>query len=92
MPIYIAHDAGNYQAPEEELARLEDEGRIIWRYCDCAGETREAANPNGSAHHIAGIVNEAGNVLGMMPHPERNADLALSPSLSGAPLFESLAR
>ena len=91
MKIYIAHDSGNYQAPEAELARLEGEGRIIWRYCDAAGEVNESANPNGSAHHIAGIINESGNVMGMMPHPERNADPALSAALSGRPLFEALA-
>jgi len=89
--IYIAHHAGNYQASRDMLARLEDENRIALRYCDAQGKSDMAsANPNGSANHIAGIVNVEGNILGMMPHPERNADPALSPSLSGAPLFDSL--
>jgi len=69
MPL--AHADGNYHADPETLAVLEGEDRIVFRYSDRHGELDEDANPNGSAHHIAGIVNEAGNVLGMMPHPDR---------------------
>lgn len=88
--IYIAHHDGNYQANDTTLEKLEKENLIVWRYCDENGISNETANPNGSCHNIAGLINEAGNVLGMMPHPERNADEALSSSISGALLFESI--
>ena len=71
------------------LAELEGEGRIAFRYCDAAGKVTPEANPNGSVANIAGIVNREGNVLGMMPHPERAVD-ALLGSESGAGLFRSL--
>src|SRR5690606_34957793 len=69
MPI--AHGEGNYVADEETLDRLEAAGRVVFRYSDADGRVTEAANPNGSLRGIAGIVNEDGNVLGLMPHPER---------------------
>ncbi len=69
MPI--SHGEGNYQADPETLATLEEDGRVVFRYVDDAGETTDASNPNGSLNNIAGIVNEQRNVLGMMPHPER---------------------
>lgn len=72
MPI--AHNEGNYYADEATLARLADEGRIAFRYCDGEGRIDAAANPNGAQHNIAGIVNRERNVLGLMPHPERLAD------------------
>jgi phosphoribosylformylglycinamidine synthase len=75
MPI--AHAEGNYFADEETVRRLEDGGQVVFRYCDAAGELSDAANPNGSLHAIAGIRNEAGNVLGMMPHPERASEQEL---------------
>lgn len=78
--IPVAHHDGNYQADAETLARLEGEGRIAFRY-DCT--------VNGSANNIAGIVNEAGNVLGMMPHPERAAEPAHG-NEDGRKLFDSL--
>ncbi|MEM7696628.1 MAG: phosphoribosylformylglycinamidine synthase subunit PurQ [Pseudomonadota bacterium] len=78
----VAHHDGNYRADADTLARLEGQGRVVLRY-----ET----NPNGSANDIAGILNGAGNVLGMMPHPE-NAVEPLHPSQDGAPLFESVVR
>ncbi len=88
--IYIAHHDGNYYADAATIAVLEDHNRIALRYCDTDGQANQRSNPNGSTHNIAGIFNEAGNVLGMMPHPERNADPALSSSLGGAALFDSL--
>ena len=88
--IYIAHHDGNYYADEAILAQLEDQNLIALRYCDKDGHITAASNPNGSAHNIAGIFNLSGNVLGMMPHPERNADPALSRSMGGAALFDSL--
>lgn len=78
--IPIAHGDGRYTADEETLDRLENEGRVVFRYLD---------NPNGSARGIAGIINERGNVMGMMPHPERASDPALG-KLGGAAVFQSL--
>ena len=87
--IPIAHNEGNYFADDETLARLQAENRIVFRYCDKDGEITAASNPNGSARNIAGIVNEARNVLGMMPHPERLADPALG-GTDGQPMFDGL--
>jgi len=69
MPI--SHGEGRYVADEATLAALESAGRVVFRYCDTGGEVTPEANPNGSVGNIAGIINERGNVLGMMPHPER---------------------
>jgi phosphoribosylformylglycinamidine synthase len=91
LRLHIAHGEGNYRADEETLARLEGEGRVLFRYVNRAGLLSEDANPNGSANHIAGILNGAGNVLGMMPHPERSVE-ALLGSTDGLPLFTSLVR
>ncbi|HSH62997.1 phosphoribosylformylglycinamidine synthase subunit PurQ [Methyloceanibacter sp.] len=85
----IAHKDGSYYANESTLNRLESEGRVAFRYCDAAGAVSEAANPNGSQRNIAGIYNETRTVLGLMPHPERLADAALS-GTDGAKLFSSL--
>ncbi|HLB26387.1 MAG TPA: phosphoribosylformylglycinamidine synthase subunit PurQ [Dehalococcoidia bacterium] len=71
LRIPISHGEGRYVADEETLATLESAGRVVFRYCDADGEMTSEANPNGSVNGIAGIVNERGNVLGMMPHPER---------------------
>jgi phosphoribosylformylglycinamidine synthase I len=71
LKIPIAHGEGRFFANEHTLDQLEQNGQVIYRYCDESGELTEAANPNGSIRNIAGIVNEAGNVFGMMPHPER---------------------
>ena len=86
----IAHGEGNYFADPETLARLEGDGRVAFRYCDANGDLTEAANVNGSINSIAGILNQRGNVLGMMPHPE-NLIEALQGGLDGRGLFESLA-
>jgi phosphoribosylformylglycinamidine synthase subunit PurQ / glutaminase len=85
----IAHGDGRYSADEETLDRLEGEGRVVFRYAPNELEATEAYNPNGSVRDIAGIVSEAGNVLGMMPHPERAVDSLLG-SADGLPLFESI--
>ncbi len=87
MPL--SHADGNYYADPETLAELEDGGRVVFRYCDASGAVSELANPNGSLNNIAGIVNARGNVLGMMPHPDRAFDPALG-SVDGLPLFTSL--
>jgi len=85
----IAHAEGCYYADAEVVGRLEEEGRVIFRYANSAGEESAEANPNGSINNIAGIVNESGNVLGMMPHPERNSEIALGDA-SGAAVFRSI--
>ena len=72
--VPVAHGEGNYEADEETLKRLESEGRVLYRYCAPDGTVDEAFNFNGAAHSIAGIVNERGNVLGMMPHPENHVE------------------
>jgi phosphoribosylformylglycinamidine synthase len=89
LSIPIAHGEGNYEADRGTLERLEGEGRVAFRYVDAAGVATDEANPNGSWHNIAGIVNERGNVLGMMPHPERAMEQIVG-SADGAPLFTSL--
>ena len=85
----IAHKDGSYFADDATLQRLEGEGRVAFRYCDAGGAITAEANPNGSRNNIAGIYNETGTVLGLMPHPERLADVALS-GTDGAKLFLSL--
>ena len=85
----IAHGDGRFSADDDTLDRLEGEGQVVFRYAPSALEAQEAYNPNGSMRDIAGIVNGAGNVLGMMPHPERAVD-ALLGSADGLPLFESI--
>ncbi|HEX05341.1 MAG TPA: phosphoribosylformylglycinamidine synthase subunit PurQ, partial [Bacteroidetes bacterium] len=74
MGIPIAHHEGSYFLADNELKRLEDRGGVLFRYCSTDGEVDANSNPNGSVNNIAGIVNEGGNVLGMMPHPERRCD------------------
>ena len=74
LTIPISHGEGNYYADDDTIARLEAERRVVFRYVTPQGEATPAANPNGSVHNIAGIVNERGNVLGMMPHPERSSE------------------
>ncbi|MDO8587024.1 MAG: phosphoribosylformylglycinamidine synthase subunit PurQ [Armatimonadota bacterium] len=77
LRIPIAHGEGNYYCDPETLARLEANGQILFRYCDEQGSLTDEANPNGSLANIAGIVNERGNVAGMMPHPERASESVL---------------
>lgn len=89
LRVPIAHGEGNYEADQSTLEQLETEGRIVFRYVNQAGESTEDANPNGSWHNIAGITNATGNVLGMMPHPERAMEQLLG-SVDGMALFTSL--
>ncbi|MDE2780933.1 MAG: phosphoribosylformylglycinamidine synthase subunit PurQ [Chloroflexota bacterium] len=89
LRIPVSHGEGNYYADEATLNRLEDNGQVLFRYCDDAGQANEAANPNGSARNIAGILNDKGNVLGMMPHPERSCEPLLG-SEDGNLIFLSL--
>jgi phosphoribosylformylglycinamidine synthase I len=90
LRVPIAHGEGCYIAEPETIEELERSGRVAFRYVDASGEPALGANPNGSINNIAGIVNERGNVLGMMPHPER-AVTPLLGSEDGMGLFRSLA-
>lgn len=89
ITIPIAHGEGNYYADADTIKALEDHRQVLFRYASPRGEVREADNPNGSLNNIAGIMNQEGNVLGMMPHPERAADATLG-STDGLGLFQSL--
>lgn len=85
----IAHAEGNYFADDETLKRLEGDGLVAFRYAAADGTVSADSNPNGAAHNIAGIVNGKGNVLGMMPHPERLADPLLG-GTDGKAMFDGL--
>jgi len=89
LEIPVAHGDGNYFTDQATLRRLEERGQVLFRYCDADGELTDEANPNGSMSHIAGIVNDEGNVLGMMPHPERACDSLLRHT-DGRRIFESV--
>lgn len=89
LRIPIAHHGGNYYCDPDTLAELESSGRVLLRYCDAEGHVTDAANPNGSLNNIAGILNEQGNVAGMMPHPERAVEDILG-SEDGALIFKSV--
>lgn len=89
LHVPVSHGEGNYYADDQVLAQLEEEGRVLFRYCEATGEVTDSANPNGSAHNIAGIVNSQGNVLGMMPHPERSCEDLLG-STDGNLIFQSI--
>ena len=90
ITVPVAHGDGRYTADGDTLERLEGDGRVIFRYVDAQGRVTDEANPNASQRNIAGIVNAAGNVLGMMPHPERAVDTLLG-SADGLPLLHSIA-
>jgi len=90
IPIPIAHGEGRYVADEKTLERMEAHGLVALRYCDTRNITSEKSNPNGSMRNIAGIVNREGNVLGMMPHPERRAN-PLVGGAEGLPLLTAWA-
>jgi phosphoribosylformylglycinamidine synthase len=89
LRLPIAHGDGNYHAPPDLLARLEDEGRVVFRYSDGLGNVLPGANPNGSVAGIAGICGERRNVVGLMPHPERASEADLG-SEDGRLLWASL--
>jgi phosphoribosylformylglycinamidine synthase len=91
LRIPIAHGEGNYYAEPDAIERLEKNRQVIFRYTDAAGVATENANPNGSLNNIAGLCNEARNVVGLMPHPERACELGLG-SADGLILFESVVK
>jgi phosphoribosylformylglycinamidine synthase len=88
--VPTAHGEGNYVADAETIARLEGEGRVAFRYVTPDGRRDDSANANGSTNAIAGILNEKGNVLGMMPHPENHVESVIG-STDGRGLFAGLA-
>jgi phosphoribosylformylglycinamidine synthase subunit PurQ / glutaminase len=89
LRIPVAHGEGCYFADEPTLAQLEANEQILWRYSDAQGKSTEAANPNGSLRHIAGVCNQTRNVAGLMPHPERACEPILG-SADGRLIFESM--
>jgi len=89
LNIPIAHADGNYFADDDTIKRLEDTDRIVYRYCAPDGSISNEANPNGSLANIAGILNDRGNVMGTMPHPERACEPVLG-STDGRGVFESI--
>ena len=89
LRLPIAHGDGRYTADDATLDRLEQNGQVVFRYVNAKGDVDANADPNGSMRGIAGIVNDRGNVLGLMPHPERAAE-AIVGSDDGVALFESL--
>ncbi len=89
ITVPIAHGEGNYFCDEQTLAELKSKNRILFSYCDQAGQESQAGNPNGSVANIAGIMNEGGNVMGMMPHPERCSEDILG-GTDGYKIFASM--
>jgi phosphoribosylformylglycinamidine synthase I len=89
LKIPIAHGEGRYYLPENELETLTENGQVLFRYCDEDGRVSPEANPNGSVANIAGVCNATKNVFGMMPHPERAADIELG-NIDGRLIFESI--
>jgi phosphoribosylformylglycinamidine synthase len=89
ITLPLAHGEGCYYAAADTLAELEANNQVLFRYCDPDGKITEQSNPNGSLNNIAGICNRRGNVVGMMPHPERAADPALG-NTDGIKLFQGV--
>lgn len=92
IDLPIAHGEGRFYLERKELDRLEREGLVAFRYCDASGRPTHASNPTGTLHNIAGLRNKEGNVVGLMPHPERAAEALLSPlgTRDGATVLSSL--
>src|SRR5262245_27956460 len=88
--VPVAHGEGNYEADHATIARLEGDGRVLYRYCSPEGELGEPSNINGATNSIAGIASEKGNVLGMMPHPENHVEEIMG-CTDGRGLFAGLA-
>ena len=89
LKIHISHGEGNYIADENVIKKLEDNNQIILKYSNSAGDITDKSNPNGSVNNIAGIINKKGNILGMMPHPEKATEKMLG-SKDGQLLFQSI--
>jgi phosphoribosylformylglycinamidine synthase len=91
LRIPIGHGEGNYYAAPDVLDAIEANRQVVLRYCTADGRIDDAANPNGSAHAIAGLCNERRNVVGMMPHPERACEAQLG-SVDGLVILESIVK
>ena len=91
LKIPIAHEEGRFFAPDDLLSKIEHNNQVIYRYCDAEGNVTDEANPNGTLNNIAGVCNVGRNVFGMMPHPERAADVELG-NIDGLRILESLVR
>jgi len=89
LKLPVGHGEGCYYAPEEVLRQLEEQKQVVFRYCDAGGQVNAESNPNGSLRAIAGLCNEDGNVLGLMPHPDRCAEEVLG-NAHGRRIFESI--
>lgn len=89
LKIPIAHNEGNYYIDTAGLKELRDNNQIVFRYCSATGEISDQFNPNGALDNIAGIINKKGNILGMMPHPERSSERELGAS-DGYFIFKSI--
>ena len=89
LTVPIAHGEGNYYCSQDDLEKIEKNNQVVFRYCTEDGKNGQEGNPNGSINNIAGIMNKAGNVLGMMPHPERNAESIIGNS-DGKKILNSL--
>ena len=89
LELHIAHNEGNYFCSNEQMKEIEDHNQVALLYCDKNGEINESSNPNGASKNIAGIFNKKKNILGMMPHPERMVDVALSGE-DGSIFFKNL--
>tara|TARA_B100001996_G_scaffold202749_1_gene155243 strand:- start:710 stop:1393 length:684 start_codon:yes stop_codon:yes gene_type:complete len=89
LELHIAHNEGNYFCSNEQIKEIEDNNQIALIYCDKNGEIKQSSNPNGATKNIAGIFNKEKNILGMMPHPERMIDTALSGE-DGSIFFKNL--
>lgn len=87
--IPVAHAEGNFVCTQDDLKQLQDQDRVLFRYCDSSGAITSSSNPNGSVDNIAGICNEGRNIFGMMPHPERATDELLH-NIDGKLIFESI--
>jgi phosphoribosylformylglycinamidine synthase len=89
LKVPIAHGEGNFFASADEIKKIEDNGQVLFRYCDESGNVTSESNPNGALNNIAGVCNTTKNVFGMMPHPERASDFELT-NTDGRLILESL--
>ena len=89
LELHIAHNEGNYFCSNEQMKQIEDNNQIALSYCNKSGEINQSSNPNGASKNIAGVFNKEKNILGMMPHPERMIDKALSGE-DGSLFFKNL--
>jgi phosphoribosylformylglycinamidine synthase I len=90
LRIVVKHNEGNYRADPETLARMQANGQVVLRYCEPDGSLADSSSPNGALDGIAGVCNAAGNVFGMMPHPENSVEAAVAGGVDGRHFFQSM--